>query len=319
MASSGAPTIELRGIRKTFGDCIALHDISLSITRGTIHAIVGENGAGKSTAMKVLYGQIQPDDGEIRFDGRPMKWHSSADAIAAGLGMVHQHFMLAGSHDAVENVLLAAGGSAFGLLDYHGARARLESLMHEFHMEVRLDKAVSRLSVGEQQRIEILKLLYRDSEILILDEPTAVLAPGEIEALFATLRGMAARGKTILIITHKLKEVLALATRVTVFRAGRVTGERELIGATVHELAAMMVGREVSFDDKSERAPPRPELVLPKERDRNELGLEVGPELDRMNLVVQRSLRSIHAVSVDDRLRARKNPHDRLIVVISRS
>ncbi|MGZ3704056.1 MAG: ABC transporter ATP-binding protein, partial [Bdellovibrionota bacterium] len=260
--ASKAAQIELRGIRKTFGDCIALSDISLSIIRGSIHAIVGENGAGKSTAMKVLYGQYQPDAGQIFVDGKHVHWNSSADAIAAGFGMVHQHFMLAGSHDAVDNVLLAAGGSAFSRLDHAGAKARLEKLMHDFQMVVRLDVPVERLSVGEQQRIEILKLLYRDSEILILDEPTAVLAPGEIEALFATLRGMAAKGKTVLIITHKLKEVIALASRVTVFRAGRVTGERELSGATVGELASMMVGREVSFEDKSVRSPPRSELAL---------------------------------------------------------
>jgi ABC-type uncharacterized transport system ATPase subunit len=254
--------IELRGVRKAFGDCIALHDISLSVSRGTIHAIVGENGAGKSTAMKVLYGQYHPDQGEILIDGKPVRWHSPGDAIAAGFGMVHQHFMLAACHDAVENVLLSAGGPAFGILDHAGARARLEKLMKDFHLEVRLDVPVGQLSVGEQQRIEILKLLYRDSEVLILDEPTAVLAPGEIDALFATLRGMAAKGKTVLIITHKLKEVIAVASRVTVFRAGRVTGERSLEGATVGELASMMVGREVAFDDKSERAPARAQVVL---------------------------------------------------------
>ena len=254
--------IELRGVRKAFGDCVALQDISFEVKRGTIHAIVGENGAGKSTAMKVLYGQYEPDQGEILLDGKTVRWGTPADAIAAGFGMVHQHFMLAASHDAVDNVLLSAGGSAFEWLGRARARERIRQLMKDFHLEVRLDLAVQDLSVGEQQRIEILKLLYRDSHVMILDEPTAVLAPSEIEALFATLRGMAKQGKTVLIITHKLKEVIAVASEVTVFRAGRVTGQRSLEGATVKELAAMMVGREIALDDKSVRAPARPEVVL---------------------------------------------------------
>lgn len=261
-SSQGTPHVELRGLRKAFGDCVANDHVSLSVGRGTIHAIVGENGAGKSTAMKMLYGQYEPDAGEIFVEGKARRWRSSADAIAAGLGMVHQHFMLAGRHDAVDNVLLAAGGDALGLLGRAEATARLEALMREFRMEVRLGVPVQDLSVGEQQRIEILKLLYQDSAVLILDEPTAVLAPGEIEALFATLRGMAAQGKTILIITHKLKEVIALAHRVTVFRAGRVVAEREVAGATVPELAHLMVGREVAMHAGDAREPARPEVVL---------------------------------------------------------
>jgi len=256
------PFLELQGIRKSFGDCLAIADVSLSVEHGSIHAIVGENGAGKSTAMKILYGQYSGDAGRILVNGEEKRWNSSADSIAAGFGMVHQHFMLAGCHNAVENVLLAAGGSPYGLLPFKEARARLESLMREFQMEVRLDVNVDFLSVGEQQRVEILKLLYRDSEVLILDEPTAVLAPGEIEALFATLRGMAKRGKTILIITHKLKEVIALADHVTIFRAGKVTGSRKVAGTTVPELAAMMVGHEVNFSSREERPGVKAELVL---------------------------------------------------------
>lgn len=255
-----APFLELRSVRKAFGDCVALADASLAVRKGTIHAIVGENGAGKSTAMKVLYGQYHPDVGEILVGGERKRWHSPADSIAAGFGMVHQHFMLAGCHDAVENILLAAGGGM--VLPFAQARARIEKLMKEFHMEVRLGVPVEQLSVGEQQRVEILKLLYRDSSILILDEPTAVLAPGEIEALFSTLRGMAKQGKTILIITHKLKEVLALADEVTVFRAGRVTGSRPVAGATVQQLAQLMVGREVSFETKGSRPDAKKEVVL---------------------------------------------------------
>lgn len=259
---SSSPFLELRGIRKVFGDCVAIDEVSLGVAKGTIHAIVGENGAGKSTAMKILYGQYPGDAGEILVGGQRKSWRSPADSIAAGFGMVHQHFMLAGCHDAVENILLAAGGSAFGVLSRRAATARIESLMREFHMEVRLAVPVDELSVGEQQRVEILKLLYRDSSVLILDEPTAVLAPGEIDALFATLRGMAKRGKTILIITHKLKEVLALADWVTVFRAGRVTGSRSVAGTSVPELAAMMVGREVDLTGSASRPATRSELVL---------------------------------------------------------
>ncbi len=258
-----APWIELRGIRKHFGGITALDGASLSVAKGSIHAIVGENGAGKSTAMKILYGQYPADSGELILAGLKVQWRTPADAIAAGLGMVHQHFMLAGSHNAVENVLLTiTGGSAFGLLAFSAARTRLQALMQEFGMEVKLSLPVEKLSVGEQQRLEILKLLYRDSEILILDEPTAVLAPGEIDALFGALRGMAAGGKTILLITHKLKEVLAVADAVTVFRGGRVMGTRKVRETTVAELATLMVGREISFAAGESRPAPRPEFVL---------------------------------------------------------
>jgi general nucleoside transport system ATP-binding protein len=254
--------VELRGIRKTFGPLVANDAVSFSVKRGSIHAVVGENGAGKSTAMKVLYGQYKPDGGEIFIGGKSCRWRHSGEAIRAGLGMVHQHFMLAGSHTAVENVLLASESSSLGLLPVEKARARLENLMREFQMEVRLDLPVCELSVGEQQRVEILKLLYRDSGILILDEPTAVLAPGEIGALFSTLRGMAERGKTILIITHKLKEVMALAHEVTVFRAGRVVGRRAVAETSVAQLAELMVGRQLDFGTGGRRAAPGNQPVL---------------------------------------------------------
>ena len=237
--------IELRGIAKAFGACVANESVTFSVRRGSIHAIVGENGAGKSTAMKILFGQYHPDRGEILVRGQPRIWRSPADAIAAGLGMVHQHFMLAGNHTAVENILLATKAGALSPLARSRARARLSQLLRDFQMEVELDRPVDELPVGMQQRIEILKLLYSDSSILILDEPTAVLAPVEIEALFRTLKRMAAEGKTVLIVTHKLKEVMSLAERVTVFRAGRVVAEREISATSVAEIASLMVGREV--------------------------------------------------------------------------
>lgn len=266
------PEIELRGIAKAFGACVANELVHLQVAKGSIHAVVGENGAGKSTAMKILFGQYLPDQGEILIRGEKRAWHSPADAIAAGIGMVHQHFMLAGNHTAVENILLAGKHSGVARIDRAGARTRLQKLLADFHMEVELDRPVEELPVGMQQRIEILKLLYQNSEILILDEPTAVLAPMEIEALFKTLRQMAAEGKTILIVTHKLKEVMSLATRVTVFRAGRVVAEREIAETSVHEIASLMIGRELSHVE-SPRASAGQDLVLElkgvKPRDRH--------------------------------------------------
>jgi simple sugar transport system ATP-binding protein len=224
---------------------------------------VGENGAGKSTAMKILFGQLLPDSGQILLNGTARQWRSPADAIGAGFGMVHQHFMLAGNHTAVENVVLATKSFALAPLHRRRVRARLEQLLRDFHMEVELDRPVEELPVGMQQRIEILKLLYCDSEILILDEPTAVLAPSEIAALFQTLKQMAAQGKTILIVTHKLKEVMSLANRVTVFRAGRVVAEREVSATSVREIASLMIGRELaSFEETGTRSSASGEQVV---------------------------------------------------------
>ncbi len=254
--------VELRGINKSFGAVLANENVSLSVERGSVHAIVGENGAGKSTAMKILYGQYQPDAGEIRIHDVAHSWDSPAAAIAEGLGMVHQHFLLARQHTALENILLASQRTAFSCLPFASARTKVERLMQEFAMEVDLDRPVEKLPLGMQQRIEILKLLYCDSQILIFDEPTAVLAPQEISALFQTLRGMAAQGKTILIITHKLKEVLDVADRVTIFRAGRVVAEREVSEMTFQELAALMVGREVADMGARKRPAPGNQVLL---------------------------------------------------------
>lgn len=253
--------IELRNIRKYFGSCRANEDVTLHVAAGSIHAVVGENGAGKSTAMKILYGQFIPDEGQILVEGQPRHWRSSADAIRAGLGMVHQHFMLADTHSVLDNILLGTHSFPFLRMGRAPARRRLESLMKEFGLEVPLDEPVGNLPVGVQQRAEILKLLYQDSRFLILDEPTAVLAPLEVEALFRTLRNMAAGGKTILIITHKLKEVMALAERVTVFRAGRVVGESAVADTSAAEIAALMVGRELT-STTGERKPAGHGLVL---------------------------------------------------------
>jgi ABC-type uncharacterized transport system ATPase subunit len=271
-----APTaaVELRGLFKRFGQLQANADISLRAERGSVHAIVGENGAGKSTAMKMLYGLYSPDEGEIVVDGAPWggsrhPWRSPRDAISCGIGMVHQHFMLAGPYSALENVVLGAEPARPGLgwlprslrpVDFAGARRKLEAMSEQYGMPVDWDAAIEDLPVGVQQRIEILKLLYRDARVLILDEPTAVLTPQEIDALFDNLRKLKAQGKTILIITHKLKEVMALADDVTVFRAGRVTGRVKAAETTPTELADLMVGRKVSLRVE---APPAPALGAP--------------------------------------------------------
>lgn len=254
--------VELKGIRKVFGSCVANEFVDLQVAPGSIHAIVGENGAGKSTAMKILYGQYLPDEGEIFVGGVQRQWRSSADAIECGLGMVHQHFMLAENHSALENILLGTHKFPFLTMQKSAAEKRLQALMKEFGLEVPLHEPVSSLAVGIQQRIEILKLLYRDSSILILDEPTAVLAPSEIEGLFRILRGMASKGKTILIITHKLKEVMSLAERVTVFRGGRVVAEREVRHSSLAEIASLMVGRDIRSGENQERIPAGDEVEL---------------------------------------------------------
>lgn len=259
---SKAPLVELRGIRKAFGSCVANEDVNLSVEGGTIHAIVGENGAGKSTAMRILYGQFAPDQGSILLQGKAREWSSPADAVAAGIGMVHQHFMLAGPHTVLENILLGVQRWPFSPLGMRAARKKLESLMREYGLEAPLDALVEEIPVGIQQRVEILKLLYRDSNVLILDEPTAVLTPAEVEAFFRILRGMAGRGKTILLITHKLKEVMAIADRVTVFRAGKAVAERTIAETNVKELAELMVGRALAAGESGVRPAPRVESVL---------------------------------------------------------
>ena len=282
------PAIELRGLTKRFGSLVANSDICLSASQGSIHAIVGENGAGKSTAMKMLYGLYQSDAGEIlvngvAWGGSARKWKTPADAIQCGIGMVHQHFMLAGPYSALENVVLGAETSRRGWrwlppflrpVDFASARARLEDLSRRYGFQVNWDAPIEDLAVGVQQRIEILKLLYRDASVLILDEPTAVLTPQETSELFANLRKLAAEGKTILIITHKLKEVMALADRVTVFRAGKVVGDVEVSATDPAHLADMMVGRKVSLRVE---APPQPELGAPA---LEVSGLSLAPEMD---------------------------------------
>jgi simple sugar transport system ATP-binding protein len=261
-ADAIAAAVELRGVAKQFGGVPANAGVNLRVAPGAIHGVIGENGAGKSTAMKILYGIYRPDEGGIFIDGVKRHWTSPADAIAAGIGMVHQHFMLAGPYSALDNILLGSEPGAPLLIDRRNARSRLDALARQYGLLVDWDRPVAELPVGIQQRIEILKLLYRDAKILILDEPTAVLTPQETTELFHNLKKLRAEGKTILLITHKLREVMAFTDRITVFRAGKVTGDLTTSETNPQELANLMVGRKVSLDTSAPPASPRPEKAI---------------------------------------------------------
>lgn len=237
--------LELRNISKRFGDVLANDGVNISVKTGTIHAIVGENGAGKSTAMRIAYGFYTADSGEIVVDNLVRRIESPHDAIALGVGMVHQHFMLVGTMTVAENIVLGAEPGTIFELDLQKAASQILALSDEFGLEVNPHAQIDTLSVGQQQRVELLKALYRNAQLLILDEPTAVLTPQEVEEFFVILRNMRKQGKTVVIITHKLSEVLAISDEVTVMRDGRVVGQVQTSATNAAELARMMVGREV--------------------------------------------------------------------------
>ena len=240
--------LRLNGITKRFGDLVANDRIDLVAEGGEIHALLGENGAGKTTLMNVLDGLYQPDEGAITLDDKPVRFSDPGDAIRAGIGMVHQNFMLIPTFTVAENVMLGfERTSRFGFLDRRRARSEIEELSKRFGLEVDPEAMVGELSVGQQQRVEIVKALARDAQVLILDEPTAVLTPQETEELFAVMRSLRSSGRTILFITHKLKEVLAIADRITVIRLGKVIGTTLPEQTGEQELAAMMVGRGVEL------------------------------------------------------------------------
>ncbi|GAB7107267.1 ABC transporter ATP-binding protein [Streptomyces phaeofaciens JCM 4814] len=240
--------VELRGITKRFPGTLANDAVDLTVRRGEIHALMGENGAGKSTLMSVLYGMERPDAGTVRIDGRETRFTSPGDAMAAGLGMVHQSFKLFDSLTVAENVVYAAEPRRFGLVDRAAARDRVRALAEEHGLAVDPDARVGDLPVGLRQRVEILKLLHRGARTLVLDEPTAVLTPAEADALFSVLKSLTAQGRTVILVTHKLREVLEGSDRVTVLRDGRVVARLVTADTTADEIAAAMTGRAVRLD-----------------------------------------------------------------------
>ena len=253
--------LELRGITKRFGSLVANDGISLSVAPGQVHALLGENGAGKTTLMNVLYGLMQPDEGEILIDGKPVSFSSPKDAIAAGIGMVHQHFMLVPVFTVAENVTLGIEqADRVGLLDRRRTRREVADLSHRYGLDVDPDALVEDLPVGIQQRVEIVKALVRQANVLILDEPTAVLTPAETEELFRIIRQLRDGGTSVIFISHKLREVQAIADTITVLRRGAVVGQREP-SATAEDLASLMVGRNVQLRVSKEPAKPG-EVVL---------------------------------------------------------
>jgi ABC-type uncharacterized transport system ATPase subunit len=249
--------LELEGITKRFGDLVANDGIDLTVEPGEIHCLLGENGAGKSTLMNVLFGLLRPDAGEIKVDGTSVQFADPGDAIAQGIGMVHQHFMLVPVFSVAENVVLGFEPTRrLGFLDRKAARDQIRRLSGEFGLDVDPDAIVEDLPVGLQQRVEILKALLRDVSLLILDEPTAVLTPQETDGLFTIMRSLAESGRSILFITHKLKEVRAVADRITVVRQGRVIGTTTPAESSEEDLATMMVGRNVDLVVRKQQATP---------------------------------------------------------------
>ena len=255
--------IEMRNINKAFPGILANDDITLQLKRGEIHALLGENGAGKSTLMSVLFGLYQPDSGEILKNGKGVKIQNPNDANDLHIGMVHQHFKLVEVFTVLDNIILGAENTKFGFLQKGEARRKVQALSDKYGLAVDTEALIEDISVGMQQRVEILKMLYRDNEILIFDEPTAVLTPQEIEELMAIMRGFAREGKSILFITHKLAEIMAVADRCTVLRKGKYIGTVDVNDTTKDELAEMMVGRKVSFAvEKKEAKPKAPALTV---------------------------------------------------------
>ena len=270
-----APAIELRGISKAFGPVQANKDISIKVMRGTIHGIIGENGAGKSTLMSILYGFYKADSGEILIGGQPTQIPDSQAAIKAGIGMVFQHFKLVQNFSVLENVVLGAEDGALLRPSLAKARKLLQDLAHEYELDVDPDALIEDLSVGHQQRVEILKALYRQADILILDEPTGVLTPDEADHLFRILNGLKDQGKTIILITHKLREIMEITDTVSVMRRGEMTATVKTADTSPEALAELMVGRKVLLNvTKAPATPGKMVLEVENLRVRDEVGVE---------------------------------------------
>jgi len=277
VAPSPPARLQMRGITKRFPGVVANNHIDLDVKAGEIHALLGENGAGKTTLMNVLFGLAHPDEGEILIDGNPVQIADPADAIARGIGMVHQHFMLIPVLTVAENILLGAETMANPIfLDRNEARRRIIELGKRFGFEIDPDARVETLSVGWQQRVEILKALYRQARILVLDEPTAVLTPQETVEVFAVFRRLAAEGHSLIFISHKLYEVLEIADRITVIRRGEVVGTRQPAQTNEDDLAELMVGRQVKLAvDRGKSHPAEPVLTVENLRVKSDRGQEV--------------------------------------------
>jgi general nucleoside transport system ATP-binding protein len=288
MAERERPILELRGITKSFPGVLANDHVDFDLRRGEVHALLGENGAGKSTLMNILYGLYHPDEGEIRINGEPVRISSPKAAIELGIGMVHQHFMLIPVMTVAENIVLAEEPRTAGVfLDYDAAIRRVRDLAAAFNFAIDPDAKVERITVGQQQRVEILKALFRGADILILDEPTAVLTPQEADELFAILRTLQREGMSIIFISHKLREVLEIAERVTVLRRGKKIDTVPREGATPQELARLMVGREVLL--RVEKPPIDPGEPLLR--------------VENLQVLDDRDLEAVRGVSLDVRAR----------------
>ena len=274
--------LELRGITKRFPGVLANDHVDFELRRGEVHALLGENGAGKSTLMSILYGLYHPDEGEILIDGQPVKMNTPREAIDRGIGMVHQHFMLIPVMTVAENIVLAEEPTRGAVvLDLATARRRVEDLAAQFRFSIDAHAKIENISVGQQQRVEILKALYRRADILILDEPTAVLTPQEAHELFTILKNLVREGMSIIFISHKLNEVLEIADRVTVLRRGKKIETLPAAGATEQSLASLMVGRDVLL--RVDKQPPKPgEPLL---------------EVDEVHVVDDRELPAVRGVS----------------------
>ncbi len=246
------PAIELHGVTKRYPGVVANQDVELTVMPGEVHAVVGENGAGKSTLMKIIYGMVRPDEGTIAIDGNEAHFRSPKDAIDAGIGMVHQHFMLADNFTVLENVVLGSEPRTGLEIDFSVASDRIKELGETYGLKLDPSRKVEFLSVGERQRVEIIKVLYRGARFLILDEPTAVLVPQEVDELFDSIRDLKSKGETVVFISHKLDEVLSIADRITVMRAGRIVGTTTPEEVDTNKLAEMMIGSELPTPETRE-------------------------------------------------------------------